>query len=350
VIKVGLDYHTKTSYVSILSESGEEIHHARLDSQTELPEFFREAPDAQVLFEAGYGWPRLEKILEGCGVELVMCHPHANRRIATDRRKSDHRDARHLAVCLKTGAYKRVYMPDTEVRDQRQLVRGRTDLVQTITGIKNRIHSVLAYAGVPKESVNIFAAMRRAYLETVEVPEETREVLDALVEMLDVHNEVLKRMNERIGDMNRRDHRARLLKTIPGVGDITARILLAEIGEVKRFKTAKSLACYVGLTPGQRQSGEKMCTTGITKEGSTHIRWVMVEAAWRAVRRDPRMREVYERLRERKSKSQAICAVARKMTEIVWHILTGEVPYRPQKAQAEGKPAGGRGTPDAVPR
>jgi transposase len=348
MITVGLDYHTKWSHVSILDESGEEVTEKRLDSRCELKEFLEALPEAEALFEAGYGWPRLVKMLEGTDVNLHMCHPENNRRIADDRRKSDRRDARNLAVYLKTGSYKKAYMPDEATRDERQFVRMRINAGWRLTRIKNQIHSALAYAGVPKESVNIFAMKNRSYLETVEVLEHTRKALDLSVRQLDQDLEVMKELDGEIAAMNRQDPRARLLKTIPGVGDFTARVLLAEIGDIKRFPTAKSLACYAGLTPKQRQSGNSMRMMGITKEGSANIRWVLIQSAWIAIRIDPGLKRFYEKLEKEKCPAKAITAVAHKLVIAVWHILTKQVPYKPFESVDEGKPGVARGKSGAT--
>jgi len=343
MLNVGLDYHTKHSHISILDDQGEEVMEKKLDSQSEVAEFLKMLPEAKVLFEAGYGWPRLAKMLEETDVELIMCHPENNRRIATDRRKSDRRDAHNLAVYLKTGTYKPAYMPDAEIRDDRQLIRGRIYLAWQLTRIKNQIHSLLAYAGVPKESTDIFAKKNRYYLETVKVPEKTKKILDVNLESLDLHMKLIGELNKQIAEMNRNDPGARLLKTIPGIGDISARLIIAEVGDVRRFPTDKSLACFAGLTPKQHQSGNTMRTMGITKEGNPNLRWVLVQAAWIAIRMDPALREFYEKLEKEKGKAKAICAVAHKLAIAAWHIMTKQTPYRPQKPNAEGKPVVARG-------
>ena len=345
---VGLDYHTKSSYVSVMNDENEEIWDGRVNSHWELAEFLGNLSDVKVLFEAGYGWPRLAKMLEDTDVELLMCHPEANRRIAKDRRKSDQRDAKNLAVYLKTNGYKPAFMPDAGIRDQRQLIRAHIYLTRRITIIKNQIHSLLAYAGLPKESFNIFTRKSRQYLETVEVPQFTREVLNVNIESLDLHKDLLKRIDGLIIELNRRDPRAKLLKTTPGVGDITARVILAEIGDISRFPTDKGLACYAGLTQRQYQSSETRRTMGITKEGSSHMRWVLVQAAWIAIRFDPALREFYEKLKEKKNARVAVCAVARKMIVSAWHILKKQVPYKPQRPVSKGKPAVTRGKAEAV--
>jgi transposase len=338
MLYVGLDYHTKRTYVSILDDSGNEVFHDEMDSCCELAGFLGALPEeASVLFEAGYGWPRLIRELEGIDVGLSMCQPNRNSRIACDRRKSDRRDARNLAVYLKANGYKAAYIPDADIRDERQMIRGRTSLRCLNTGIRNRIHGLLAYAGVPKESGDIFTRKRRAYLESLELPESTRMVLDSMLDLLDNLNDLIKKIDAEIARKNRADPLARLLKTIPGVGDITAKVLLAEIGDIKRFATDKALACYTGLTPRQYQSGNTLRMMGLTKEGSAHMRWVLVQAAWVAVRLDPGLHEKFESLKKEKCDKIAICAVARKLAVAAWHILTKEVPYEGRKPEEPGK-------------
>ena len=182
----------------------------------------------------------------------------------------------------------------------------------------------------------------------MEVPERTREMLDVDIRELDFLTEQLAIIDKRIIEMNRHDPMARLLKTIPGIGDISARVILAEIGDITRFPTDKSLACFVGITPKQHQSGNTMRTMGITKEGSSHMRWVFVQAAWIALRFDPALREYYERLKKEKGAAKAICAVAHKLAIAAWHILTKRAPYRPQRPKAEGKPVVARGKSTAT--
>jgi transposase len=349
MLYVGLDYHTKRSYVSILTEEGDEIFKGDVESQTELVGLLGDLPDGcRVLFEAGYGWPRLARILAGLEIELRMCQPDHNRRIATDRRKSDCRDARNLAVYLKANAYKEAWMPDASVRDERQLIRQRISLQRSTAGIKVRIHSILAYAGVPKEGRDIFAVKHRDYLESVKLDELTRRTVDALLAVYDEMRGKVKELGVLIRELNKADRRARLLKTIPGIGDIAARVLLAEIGDVRRFHSEKALACYTGLTPGQRQSGDILRMTGLTKEGNSNMRWVLVQAGWVAVRRDPALREIFEELEKEKGSGVAICAIARRLAEISWKVLTHEVPYKARKPKGGGQPVVPLGKPGAV--
>jgi transposase len=340
---VGLDYHTEKSALSIETESGEELYRGKVFT-LELRELLKDYKKAKVLFEAGYGWPRLVKKLDGLSLQLIMCHPENNRRIATDRRKSDERDAKNLVNYLKTESFRKAYMPDDRIRDERQLMRSRSSIVREMTSLMNQIYGLMAYAGIDKPSLRLFSKKNRYYFDTVKFPENTGEVLKMLLESYDLHREQVKRLDRIIIEMNRSDPRARLLKTAPGIGDVTARTLLVEIGDIDRFKSADSLACYAGLVPGQRQSGNSSRNTGLTKEGSGIIRHVLVQSAWVAIRVNPVLKEFYENVKSRGGAQVAICAVARKLAVSAWHILKKNVPYKAQKPNAKDNPDVARGT------
>ena len=118
------------------------------------------------------------------------------------------------------------------------------------------------------------------------------------------------------------------LMQLPGFGVITGMTVLAAIGEIQRFESARHLASYSGLTGGLEQSGTKLVSKGSTKEGRKELRWAMVEVAQRAVRSDPHWKQKFQALHKRLHRNQAIVAVARRLLELVWHVLTRRQPYR----------------------
>jgi hypothetical protein len=115
---------------------------------------------------------------------------------------------------------------------------------------------------------------------------------------------------------------------LPGFGVITAMTVLAAIGEIQRFGSARHLASYSGLTGGLDQSGTHLVQKGITKEGRKELRWAMVEVAQRAVKSDPRWTRKFQEMGKRMHRNQAIVAVARQLLELVWYVLTRRQPYR----------------------
>ena len=123
------------------------------------------------------------------------------------------------------------------------------------------------------------------------------------------------------------------LATIPQVGPVTVDIVVSELGDARRFRSAKQVTAYAGLAPGRRESAGKSKDLGITKEGSRRLRWALVEAAWRIVRCSTRWRMIYEQLSRRRGKKKAVVALARKLLVRCWGMLKrGEAWRDPTRA------------------
>ena len=118
-----------------------------------------------------------------------------------------------------------------------------------------------------------------------------------------------------------------LLRTIPGVGFVTAEVVLAELADITRFRSQKQVVAYAGLAPGQRESAGRTKELHLEKTGSKLLRWAMVEAAWRLVRHSPRWRGIYEKLKVRLKAKKAIVGVARRLLTMVAAILKSGRPY-----------------------
>jgi transposase len=120
-----------------------------------------------------------------------------------------------------------------------------------------------------------------------------------------------------------------LLRTIPGISTLTALILLTELGEIMRFKTIDQLCSYVGLIPDTQSSGEKEYTGGVTQRGHSHLRWLLIEASWVAVRKDPALMDAFNQYCKRMRKSRAIIKIARKLLNRVRYVLKNQAEYVP---------------------
>ena len=120
-----------------------------------------------------------------------------------------------------------------------------------------------------------------------------------------------------------------LVQTIPGVGEITADVVVSELGEVERFSSSKAVCSYAGLVPGHRQSADRMKSLPITKNGSRWLRWILVEAAWSAVQYSQKWKRIYESLCARtRNKKKAIVAVARKLLCVMYAMMRQGSAYR----------------------
>ncbi|MFB6214679.1 MAG: IS110 family transposase, partial [Candidatus Bipolaricaulia bacterium] len=119
-----------------------------------------------------------------------------------------------------------------------------------------------------------------------------------------------------------------LLVTIPGVGDFTALLIVAEIGEIDRFATPEKLSSYSGLTPSVHSSGNKTRTGEITKQGNPWLRWALVEASWKLKNKSDHFQEFFERVAKKKGKNVAIVGTARKLAVAIWHMWKRREPFK----------------------
>jgi len=150
-------------------------------------------------------------------------------------------------------------------------------------------------------------------------------LLQSYLTVIDILNQEIKLLEGRIREtMSTKSKELRILTSVPGIGFIGASTLLAEIGNIHDFGNADKLTKWAGLTPSVYQSANVTKTGSITKQGSRHIRWILVELAHVAIRSKGQIRSFFERLMPKKGYKKAIVAVARKMLRIVWHLLVNE--------------------------
>ena len=182
------------------------------------------------------------------------------------------------------------------------------------------------------------AACGKAYFKQVPLSDADRFVLRQLWSELEGHQARLQALAKKIkafaAKAPQREAEARaILKTAPGVGTVTAEVILSELGDVSRFRNAKAVCAYAGLVPVVKQSGGKRSKDlSISKQGSGLLRWALVEAAWRLVGASVKWSTLFARLRARGGKKRAIVAVARKLLCVLYAMLKTSTPYRPAMA------------------
>jgi transposase len=185
----------------------------------------------------------------------------------------------------------------------------------------------------------------KAYLKGLPLSDAERFVLRQLWSQFQAHQDQLLALAKKIkafaAKAPRREAEARkILKTAPGVGTVTAEVILSELGDVSRFRNAKAVSAYAGLAPVVKQSGGKRSKDlGISKQGSGLLRWALVETAWRLVKTSLRWTIFFSRLRKRCGTKRAIVAVARKYLCVLYAMLKTSTPYRviPILTEAETK-------------
>ena len=279
--------------------------------------------DAVVLEATTDAW-QWHDALRPLVASVTVAHPLLVKLIADARVKTDARDALNLARLLAAGLIPAVWVPPTEVRELRGLLSHRQRLVRQRTQARNRLHAVLHRHHLAPPGPAPFAATWRDWWARLALPatERLRVRQDlALLDSLEPLIGEVERELARLSTMEPWTSQAAFLLQLPGIGVLNAMVLLAAIGDVARFPTAKKLVGYAGLGARVEQTGQTRRTGGITKQGRRELRAALVEAAWVAVRTHPWWRAVFERLEQRRGGGKAIVAIARKLLVVVWHVL-----------------------------
>ena len=272
-----------------------------------------------VAFEAAYGWGWLVELLEELELEPHLVHPSRCKAIASARLKNDKVDARTLAQLLRADLLPEAWIAPRQVRDLRALLRHRASLVRSSTACKSRVHAVLADRGIGERS-SLWTGPGRAWLAGLALPPTQRAIVDDLCGLLDTLAIPIARLEREIATLAKPDPRVQALMVLPGVGRLTAMTLVAEIGDISRFPTARKLCAWAGLTPAVRNSDRKVRHGHITKQGSPWVRWILQEAAQTAKKRPP-FAGTYAQLARRRGNSIATTAIARRLLARSFHLL-----------------------------
>jgi len=329
VRSIGMDVHRHFAEVAIIE--GKEERQLRITTEPEaLREFARSlGPDDQVVLEATANtWPIADLLAARAG-KVVVSNPLRTRAIADAKIKTDKVDARTLAQLLAADFIPEVWVPDPKTRALRgRLARHRT-LVQQRTRLRNQIHAALIRSLVRCPHSDLFGRSGRRWLAQLTLATHEREGVESALRLHDGFELEIAKLDRELTAMALANADARLLCTISGVGAVTALALGALIGPIERCGRPSRLVGYVGLDPSVRQSGDHAAWIGhISRAGQAHARGLLVEAAHGAVRSPGPLAAFHARIAERRGPGIAAVAVARKLTVIIWHLLSERTEYR----------------------
>ena len=242
-----------------------------------------------------------------------MVHAASIEVSSRDTVKTDKRDSLKIAQQLAAGRLRGVRVPTEEEEQRRLLTRTRDQLVIKKRRVMVQIRMRLHYFGLFPSSIQ-----RRIKLQDVEdILVRLEGELQHTIGMLrDEWVELAKRIKEidrLLVEQAKQDPLDAVYRSVPGVGPLISRILSAELGDMSQFPNERALFSFTGLTPSEYSSGGHICRGHISRQGNTRLRHMLVEAAWKAVRKDPVIKEYYIKLSERIGKRKAIVAVARKL-------------------------------------
>ena len=330
---IALDIHKKYCVIGGVDREGRVVLHAVRVEHADLEGWLKKNLRCtdHVVFEsttnAWYVYDLLAPLVE----RVVVANPIRVKQIAQARVKTDIRDTLILARLLAANLVPEVWVPPVHVRQLRQLLSQRRQFVETHTQIVNRMHSAAHRHHLTHERGKRFNEKTTAWQKDKQLSSLEQFQLELEMENLTYIEKQIERITKEVRRMCHQKPWADsmiYLMQLPGFGVITAMTVLAAIGDIQRFESPKHLASYSGLTPGLEQSGTKNRGKGITKEGRRELRWALVETAQRAVKSDPHWKQRFQELQKRMHRNQAITAIAHRLLELVWIVLTRRQPYR----------------------
>jgi transposase len=322
---IGLDIHRVFAEAVMLDE-GKIIRLGRVGMTRDHLEAFARTltHDDHVIIEATGNAAAVAEVITAHVARVVIANPRQVRLIAHAKIKTDTIDATVLAKLYASNFLPEVWIPDAKTLTLRRTVTRRNQIVRQRVRLKTITQSILQAHLMPQcPHADLFGVRGRAWLKMQPLPADEQEAVERHVREYDRLGEDLRALERELARDALADPTIKRLMTVPGIDMIVALGLSAAIGPITRFERPDRLASYIGLNPSVHQSGEGRPQYGrITKQGRSHARTMLVEAAWQAVRGPGPLRAFYQRVARRRGNHIAAVAVARKLTVIIWHMLT----------------------------
>jgi transposase len=325
-----LDLHKKEIEAGVFDDAGQLTLRQRFPATREAITQFAQrhlSRAHKVVVEATFNTWAIVDLLQPLVHSVTVGNPLLTRAIAHAKVKTDKIDVTVLAHLLRLDYLPSVWIPDPATRQLRLQTTERAALTHDRTRLKNRIHSVL-HQRLIQAPAELFDAAGLAWLNDLELDPIGRRALDRLLTQLTLTEQQIAAAALTLAHQAHADPRVRLLMTLPGVGFATAQTLLAALGPADRFPSPDHAASYLGLTPATYQSGETTYHGKITKRGSSHARWMLVEAAQHLDSHPGPLGAFFRKLAKKKNRNVAVVATARKLVTIAWHMLKTNQPYR----------------------
>ncbi len=251
--KLGFDVHKRYSQIAVLNEAGQVTRRERLVHSPEVVrEYLSQYPaGTPVAFETVGNWYWIAEAIEAAGCEPLLTHAAKAKVMMGNVNKTDKLDAEGLATLLHLGKLPTVWIPDTSLRDERELLRLRMYLSKIRTGLKNWVHATLAKYALVIDDSDIFVGKGYEHLKKIilELPTHTYTCVAQELEALDQVQRQIDLLEKRIQECVQDTPATMLLKTLPGFGKIFSALVTKEMGPANRFPDAEHFASYAGCVP-----------------------------------------------------------------------------------------------------
>lgn len=337
-IYVGMDVHKNSWNLGIfLNEMYVKNVHQKPDPGKMAAYLKKHFPGAKykAAYEAGKFGFWIQRELVELGIDCIVVNPADIPQSQKDKvLKSDPADARNIGMKLQSGSLRGIHIPGEQQEADRSFFRHRKRIWKDLTRCKNRIKGFLAFSGIPIPPQYDNANWSKNFIQWLKDLEckypSRRRTLDYMIREMEYLREELLAISNEIRKMLRSQRYKEdyyLLRSIPGIGPLTAGSLLVEIGDIRRFKSFSELNSFVGLLPMEHSSGERENKLSLTVRKHRQLRSDLVESAWTAKRVDPAMAMYYEEQTKKKTGKIVIVKIARKLLNRVRYVLLNKQPY-----------------------
>jgi len=316
-IYVGIDVHKRT-YSVYCQYEGELVKKATIPAiPTALIGMFRKhfaGAEIYSAYEAGFAGFVLHRFLLAQGVKNMVVNPASIEVAAKDKVKTDKRDCRKIAIQLAAGRLKGVFVPSEEQEQERLLTRTREQLVNERTRLGLQFKSRLYQFGlIPSDDETVLSqGFMEEYLGK-ELPKRLKESLSTIYRVWKVVHQEIKSLEREMKHQAKADKNESIYRSAPGIGPLASRILSNELGDMSQFHNERAIFSHIGLTPSEFSSGDHRRQGHISRQGSGRLRWILTEAAWKAIKKDQKLAQDFERISLKAGKKRAIVAIARKL-------------------------------------
>jgi len=335
LVNIGIDVHKMSWRVTAMVEGVVVKAVTIKPSYSVLKKVLFQFKGAQirVAYEAGPAGFSLYDELTADHIECIVVPPSLIPIESGNRVKTDKKDSTKLAHYLENNLLKRVWVLSKEERAHRQLLRTRRQISHHRSNVMRQIKSLLLFHGIhsPYEGPQIWTKTFVKWLRSINGDEYIVHSLNVLVDLYEYLTQQVNELTEEVIKLARTEkyaHRVQLLTSIPGIGVLSAIELLVELQDVTRFRSADQLSAFIGVTPSQYSSGERVRMGSITHLGNHRVRTLLVESSWTLIRKDPALYKVYESIKKRRGAKRAIIAISRKLVMRMRRILLDGKPYK----------------------
>jgi transposase len=327
MVYAAIDIHKLVFQAAVLDTESGELTDARFSATREglndwaMPLRGRVAA---VAIEATTGWRWVWRELSALGLDVRLVDPGEvkARRGHSKRAKTDRLDARWLVLLLAKEMLPESWLPPAEIQELRDKTRLRKALAEDRTRWAQRLQAFLLHEGWACGRGKLLTAQGRRWVEGLVLAPAARTQVETLLRLIDLLEDEKRELEGELRRFARADRRCQALETIYGIGPILACHILAELGEAKRFRRARSAVRAAGLDPVVEESGETRRRGRLAKHGSPELRWALVQAAHEARYQRSPDRPLYASIKARRKTSQpAVLTIARKIARRSYHVL-----------------------------